>query len=33
MTHWLDLQHLARQTLTVMRDYRQLSIKEVIVRG
>jgi hypothetical protein len=33
MTHWLDLQHLARQTLNVMRDYRQLSIKEVIVRG
>ena len=33
MTHWLDLQHLARQTLKVMRDYRQLSIKEVIVRG
>ncbi len=33
MTHCPDLQHLAHQPLVVMRDYRQLSIKEVIVRG
>jgi hypothetical protein len=33
MIHCPDPQHLARQTLKVMRDYRQLSIKEVIVRG